>query len=107
MHCCASSKAEEEALILWTRDPFGRPQSHEKVSSAGRPTYRRYASTVQIGARSGEIGSSTIYRQFKRLQGRTLGISVPFRLWNVAASYAWPMNCGCSHERKHLSEHVQ
>ncbi len=24
-----------------------------------------------------------------------------------AVSYAWPMNCGCSHERKHLFEHVQ
>src|SRR5947207_12675331 len=21
--------------------------------------------------------------------------------------YAWPMNCRCSHDRKHLSEHVQ
>src|SRR5258705_13422563 len=30
MHCCASSAAKEEALIPWTRDPFGRLQSHEK-----------------------------------------------------------------------------
>src|SRR5712671_3927163 len=22
-------------------------------------------------------------------------------------TYAWPMNCRCSHDRKHLSEHVQ
>src|SRR5260370_14406681 len=76
MHCCASSPAKEERLIPWTRDPSGRLQSQKKSEFRRTTDLPCHASTVQIGARSGKIGSSRIYRQLKRLQGRTLGVAV-------------------------------
>src|SRR5258705_9576563 len=72
MHCCASSAAKEEALIPWTRDPSGRLQSRKKSEFRRTTDLPCHVSTVQIGARSGKTGSSSIYRQLKRLQGRTL-----------------------------------
>src|SRR5260370_37733295 len=80
MHCCASSPAKEEPLIPWTRDPSGRLQSQKKSEFRRTTDLPCHASTVQIGARSGKIGSSRIYRQLKRLQGRTLGVAVPITL---------------------------
>src|SRR5712664_1277441 len=47
MHCCVSSAAKEEALIPWTRDPFGRPQSHEKIEfpwTTDLPSSRHHSS---------------------------------------------------------------
>src|SRR6266850_6026400 len=83
MHCCASSAAKEEALIPWTRDPSGRLQSRQKREFRRTTDLPCHVSTVQIGARSGKTGSSSIYKQLKRLQGRTLVWS--FRSgWTVA-----------------------
>src|SRR5260370_42047317 len=63
MHCCASSAAKEEALIPWTRDPSGRLQSRQKSEFRRTTDLPCHVSTVQIGARSGKTGSSSIYRQ--------------------------------------------
>src|SRR5258707_13378872 len=83
MHCCASSAAREEALIPWTSDPSGRRQSQQKNEFRRTTDLPCHANTVQIGACSGKIGSGSIYRQLKRLQGRTLVWS--FRSgWTVA-----------------------
>src|SRR5882762_739740 len=83
MHCCASSAAREETLIPWTSDPSGRRQSQQKSEFRRTTDLPCHANTAQIGACSGKIGSGSIYRQLKRLQGRTLVWS--FRSgWTVA-----------------------
>jgi hypothetical protein len=92
MHCCTSSAAREEALIPWTRDPSGRPQSQQKSEIRRTTDLPCHASTIRIRARSGKTGSSSISRQLQRLQGRTfvwssrLGWSVaPIALLQLAA----------------------
>src|SRR6267142_7212729 len=83
MHCCASSAAKEETLIPWTSDPSGRRQRQQKSEFRRTTDQPCHANTVQVGACSGKIGSGSIYRQLKRLQGRTLVWS--FRSgWTVA-----------------------
>src|ERR1700736_3642152 len=83
MHCCASSAAKEEALIPWTRDPSGRRQSQQKSEFRRTTDLPCHASTVQIGARSGKIGSSSVYGQLKRLPGRTL-------VWSFRSGWTGP-----------------
>src|SRR6267142_6300763 len=69
MHCCASSAAKEEALIPWKRNPSGRLQSQQKSEFRRTTDLPCHANTVQIGARSGKIGSSSIYNSSSAFEG--------------------------------------